>query len=239
LLAEALLRQFDLGGDILVSASSGVGALIATPVDEGDGAYPCGTSSAVALLAKLGRVDRERPYADIAARFASRASRHPESWPSLLAAVATYYPSAGANSPHDSTTGPKEQPTGETARHVHASATSRWFGSQREVVITLDIERGYHINANPASFDFLIPTSVTFNDVQPVEVRYPVPKLFRPSFAPDTLNVYEGTVQLLAKLDSGTLNGVRRLSLTVNTQACTETVCLPPSRIPLTIRMAP
>jgi hypothetical protein len=118
---------------------------------------------------------------------------------------------------------------------VRASATSRSSGSHREIVITLEIEQGYHINANPASFDFLIPTSVTFADVRPVEVRYPAPKLFKPSFTPDTLNVYEGTVQLVAKLEDGALNGLRALRAAVNAQACTETVCLPPSRIPLTI----
>ena len=109
------------------------------------------------------------------------------------------------------------------------------IGSYREVVITLEIEPGYHINANPASFDFLIPTSVTFADVHPMEVRYPAPTSFKPTFAPDTLNVYEGTVQLVAKLEEGALDGLHALSATVNAQACTETVCLPPIRIALTI----
>ena len=128
-----------------------------------------------------------------------------------------------------------DQPASETARHVRASATSRSSGSHREIVITLDIESGYHINANPASFDFLIPTSVTFGDVHPIEVRYPAPTSFKPSFAPDTLNVYEGKVQLVAKLADGAVDGLRELSATVNAQACTEAVCLPPSRIVLAI----
>ena len=130
-----------------------------------------------------------------------------------------------------------DQPASETARHVRASATSRSLGSYREIVITLDIELGYHVNANPASFDFLIPTSVTFGAVRPMEVRYPAPTSFKPSFAPDTLNVYEGTVQLVAKLEDGALDGLHALSATVNAQACTEAVCLPPSRIVLTIRL--
>ena len=40
-------------------------------------------------------------------------------------------------------------------------------------------------------------------DYQVVEVRYPAPTSFKPSFAPDTLNVYEGKVQLVAKLADG------------------------------------
>ena len=236
LLADALLRQFDADGSGVLLSASGSDRLIVVPVEEGDGAYPSGTSAAVELLARLGRADGHRRYADAAARVARQASSHPELWPTLVAAVGAHDLSEAMSSPpSDSAATLGEQSSGETARHVRASATSRSSGNHREIVITLDIEQGYHINANPASFDFLIPTSVTFADVRPVEVRYPAPKLFKPSFAPDTLNVYEGTVQLVAKLENGALNGLRALSAAINTQACTETMCLPPSRIPLTI----
>ena len=238
LLARALLQQFDSDqSDALVQVARS-DALIAAPVEEGDGAYPSGTSSAVTLLVRLGRTGGGRRYADAAARMASLASSRPESWPTLVAAVAIgTHDLAAEGTSHDVAATPEEQPPGETARHVHVSATSRSSGSHREIVITLNIEQGYHVNANPASFDFLIPTSVAFPDVQPVEVQYPAPKAFKPRFAPDTLNVYEGTVQLVAKLEGANLNGLRTLSGIVNTQACTETVCLPPSRIPLTIRV--
>jgi hypothetical protein len=169
----------------------------------------------------------DRPYADAATRIARQVSDHPEQWPTLVAAVSVT--DLGLEGPG------ADQLASETARHVRASATSRSLGTYREVVITLQIEPGYHINANPASFDFLIPTSVTFADVHPMEVHYPTPTPFKPSFAPDTLNVYEGTVQLVAKLEDGTLVGLQALSATVNAQACTESVCLPPARIALTV----
>jgi len=232
LLADALLRQFDTGSTRVLVSVSGADVLIAVPVEEGDGAYPSGTSAAVELLVRLGRADGGQRHADAAARIAHQASSHPELWPTLVAAIGTHDLSAATSSSFGPAAKLEEQPSGETALHVHASATSRSSG---EIVITLDIEQGYHINANPASFDFLIPTSVTFADVRAVEVHYPAPKLFKPSFAPDALSVYEGTVQLVAKLEDGTLNGMRTLSAAINTQACTETVCLPPSRIPLTI----
>jgi hypothetical protein len=82
-----------------------------------------------------------------------------------------------------------------------------------------------------------VVAGVPFADVHPMEVRYPAPTSFKPSFAPDTLNVYEGTVQLVAMLEDGALDGLHALSATVNAQACTEAVCLPPSRIVLTIRL--
>jgi uncharacterized protein YyaL (SSP411 family) len=228
-LADALLRRFDANGDGVLTSTSEGDTLIVAPVEEGDGAYPSGTSAAVDLLARLGRATNDQRYADAAARLARQASDHPEQWPALVAA-------ASANDLGREASG-TDQPASETARHVRASATSRSSGRYREIVITLDIEPGYHVNANPASFDFLIATSVTFGDVHPMEVRYPAPTSFKPSFAPDTLNVYEGTVQLVAKLDDGEINGLHALSAAVNTQACTETVCLPPARIVLTIRL--
>ncbi len=235
-LADAMLRRFDADGKGVLVSAAGTDTLIVLPLEEGDGPYPAGTSAAVDLLARLGWATDRQQYADAAARIARRASGHPEQWPTLVAAVNTHaLGPATRPAPPDAAAVQVEQPPGETARHVRASAAVRSSGRYREIVITLDIERGYHINANPASFDFLIPTSVTFAEVHPVEVRYPTPKLFRSSFAPDALKVYEGTVQVVAKLEDSALNGLRALRAAVSTQACTETVCLPPSRIPLTI----
>jgi uncharacterized protein YyaL (SSP411 family) len=226
-LADALLRRFDANGNSMLKSTSDGDALIVALVEEGDGPYPAGASAAVDLFARLGRVASDQRYVDAATRFARQANDHPEQWPTLVAAVS-------ANNLGREASG-MDQPTSETARHVRASATSRSSESYREIVITLDIESGYHINANPASFDFLIPTSVTFGNVRPVEVRYPAPTSFKPSFAPDTLNVYEGKVQLVAKLADGAVDGLSELNATINAQACTEAVCLPPSRIVLAI----
>ena len=41
----------------------------------------------------------------------------------------------------------------ETSDHVHASAVVRAGVNDDEIVVTLQIDDGYHVNANPASFD--------------------------------------------------------------------------------------
>ena len=234
-LTDALLRRFDSdGGGVLMSASDG-GTLIIAPIEDGDGAYPSGTSAAVDLVLRLGRATGDRQYTAAAAQIARQASGHPEQWPTLVAAVSA--DNLGIAALRESSPAEMERPVGETARHVTVSATTRSTGAYREIIITLNIERGYHINANPASFDFLIPTSVTFTGVLPMEIRYPAPTSFKPSFAPDTLNVYEGRVQLVARLEDDALDGLHALDATINAQACTEAVCLPPSRIVLMIRL--
>jgi hypothetical protein len=108
-------------------------------------------------------------------------------------------------------------------------------GRTASVVVTLDIERGFHVNANPASFDFLVPTSLDIIGAHALEVRYPKGLPFKSEFAPDTLSVYEGSVRIVARLDAGALDPRQPLRVTVSTQACTQTVCLPPAKIPLTI----
>jgi hypothetical protein len=40
---------------------------------------------------------------------------------------------------------------------------------------------------------------------------------------------------VVAKLEDSARTGLQSLSAAVDTQACTESMCLPPSRIPLTI----
>jgi len=237
-LADAMLRRFDSDRKGLLPLAAAGEALIVVPLEEGDGAYPSGTSAAAGLLVRLGQATGRAQYTEAAARIAARAERRPEQWPALVAAVGmrglgdtTNQASASA------TSSAAKQASGETARHVRVSAASRTSGGRPEIVVTLDIERGYHVNANPATFDFLIPTRVSFAEVRAVEVRYPAPKSFKSSFAPDVLSVYEGTVQVVAELEDGALDNRRELSATVDAQACTETVCLPPARIVLTIRL--
>jgi len=60
--------------------------------------------------------------------------------------------------------------------------------------------------------------------------------LLKSSFAPEPLHVYEGTVKLVAEFDKGSFKRGQAIKAILHTQACTESVCLPPSQIPLVIR---
>jgi DsbC/DsbD-like thiol-disulfide interchange protein len=95
------------------------------------------------------------------------------------------------------------------------------------------VEDKFHINANPASFDFLIPTSVEFNGVKPTKVEYPKPIRFTAKFAPEGLDVYEGSVAIVAKFPKGSLGKINSFRGAVTAQACTNQICLPPSTLPI------
>ena len=106
-----------------------------------------------------------------------------------------------------------------------------------EIIVTLQIAPGYHVNANPASFDYLIPTTLRLPGLPGARMQYPSGALLKAKFAPEGIRVYSDTVELVAQLAKGSLAHAAALRATVDAQACTDSVCLPPSQIPLTVRM--
>ena len=110
-------------------------------------------------------------------------------------------------------------------QHVNVSA-SRVRPGAAELIVELKIDKGWHINANPASDKFLIPTSVQLDgDAELASVRYPPGKLFATSFGGE-LSVYEGTVAIPVATRGP---GAAADRLVVRYQACTAKRCLRPS----------
>jgi hypothetical protein len=114
-----------------------------------------------------------------------------------------------------------------TEDHVHVSAR-RESPASDAIVIALQIDPGYHVNANPASNEYLIPTSVAFSGSAPERVVYPPARHFKPAFADKPIDVYEGAVVITATFAPGALDRAHDLDFTVTAQACTERICLPP-----------
>lgn len=114
-----------------------------------------------------------------------------------------------------------------------------------EAIIRLSIDDGYHVNANPATFPYLIPTELV---VPPADgltagsVSYPAALKKKFEFAGDELAVYEGQVELKTTLQAAASapKGERSISATLRVQACNNQVCYPPGsinlQIPLSIR---
>lgn len=122
---------------------------------------------------------------------------------------------------------------GDTADHVRIKTVNRDSKDENRVIVTVEIDPGFHINANPASLDYLIPTTLNITNQAPRRVIYPPPILFKPKFADEALEVYEGTVQIAAEFPQGLLRQVSSLFGTVTAQACTEAICLPPAALSL------
>ena len=77
-------------------------------------------------------------------------------------------------------------------------------GKQIDVEIQVKIAKGWHINANPAGQDNLIPTTITVTEDAPIEisqVQYPKGKSVVFEFSPEAVNVYEGTFTIPLKIN--------------------------------------
>ena len=117
-------------------------------------------------------------------------------------------------------------------------------GETFQVAARLKVDDGWHINANPASFDFLIPTTLEVNSDLPVEVLgidYPPSTQFKSAFVEQSISVYAGDVVVRAtlRLDGKAPSASQgRLELKLRYQACDESHCLAPAEVILPLEVA-
>jgi uncharacterized protein YyaL (SSP411 family) len=226
-LASVILARF-MKSDALLVTSTADANLIAPAIDFEDHEIPSGTSTAYALLAQLGKADPH--YAEAAtkilARMADQIAAAPVNWASLTAYAALHGPSAGTNS----------KGVLDSAAHVKATAKGASLGDHDEILVALTIDPDYHLNANPASSDYLIPTAITIPSVSDAKVSYPAGRVFKPKFSPEGVAVYEGSVEIRAELPKGGLVSAVREPLQIQVQACTTQICLPPATLNVSVR---
>lgn len=111
-------------------------------------------------------------------------------------------------------------------------------GGSATVGVGLSIAEGYHVQANPAADEFLIPLELHLDETEGLELHapaYPAPGKFRLEGSDRDLLTYEGlvevTVRLVATGSGGP--GKRLVSGRVRYQACNARRCLPPASVPV------
>jgi len=117
----------------------------------------------------------------------------------------------------------------ETKAFVKVSASEpKREGNSLTVTAMLDIAEDWHINANPASLDFLLPTSVDVRENSgTAEVKALYPEACVMTAPLGDIKIYKGKVSIPVQV---TLSGsTENLRLLVRAQACKDTICLTPS----------
>jgi len=241
LLANSILERF-VRTDGAVSTTSDEKDLLIPIADDGDAETPSGTSMAIDLLLRLHEASAESRYLEAVTAAVTRLSGqfqdHPESWAASVATLNRHrlpLGSAGATAtnspPTPSATDGIHVPV--TADHVGVTASAISVPDEDEVLVTIKVDDRFHINANPASFDFLIPTTVEFKGIKPKKLEYPKSTRFTAEFVREGLDVYEGSVAVVARFPKGSLNENSSIEGAVTVQACTNRICLPPSTLPI------
>jgi len=113
-------------------------------------------------------------------------------------------------------------------------------GSSAELAIPVSIQPGYHVNANPATFDYLIATEMTVDKSEGLTFGkpvYPASEKRKFQFAEQPLAVYEGNIHIKLPLQaaSNVAKGTRSLAVRLRVQAFDEEKCFPPD----TLKAAP
>ena len=149
---------------------------------------------------------------------------------------------ACAKAPTNNTTNANEPPAINSVDVVKANPQGVTIaaGESGEAVVKLQITNGYHVNANPPTFSYLIPTQLELAPADGITVEfvtYPDALTKKFSFSEKPLAVYEGETTLKARLkaDKTTKPGTHNLSAKLRVQACDDKVCYAPGTIDLVV----
>ena len=113
-------------------------------------------------------------------------------------------------------------------------------GGSAEASVTLLIQSGYHVNANPPSFPYLRATEITLQPGDGLSVgfiTYPTALKKKFSFDDQPLAVYEGNavVKVMLKATASATKGQRSLPAKIQIQACDDQVCYAPGTLELSL----
>jgi uncharacterized protein len=109
-------------------------------------------------------------------------------------------------------------------------------GGKCFVAVELQIKFGWHINANPSSPDFLVPTALSLKTKQKIKltrVKYPEHHELKVDGSDQPYHVYDGKVLLygLLEIDESETAENAEMEFHVKFQGCNENECLPPDLI--------
>jgi thiol:disulfide interchange protein DsbD len=127
--------------------------------------------------------------------------------------------------------------------HVFVSLEPVPRENEFEAAIVVDIQRGYHMNSHKPNDPYSIPTTVTPALPAGIELRdtaYPNGRLEKFSFSSKEMDVYSGSVTLKLKLTAraDAALGEMTIPVTLRYQACNDTACLPPVKVPVNVKFA-
>ncbi|OYT74056.1 MAG: hypothetical protein CFK48_00235 [Armatimonadetes bacterium CP1_7O] len=110
-------------------------------------------------------------------------------------------------------------------------------------VVLMQIDPPYHVNANPASEDYLIPTELKIEagkGYRVGKIQYPKPKEKAFAFSEGKpIKILEGRTPLKfqIKLDKNVPKHPMTIKATLRYQACDDNACYPPRTVPIEIEI--
>jgi len=124
--------------------------------------------------------------------------------------------------------------------HVSVAPVQVAAGGSAEAKLELTITSPWHINANPPSPDYMIPTQATLpaaSGITPGKAVYPAAHQLKVDFDDKPLAVYDkaATITLPLRAAADAASGAHVLKGTLRFQSCNDQVCLAPTSIPFQV----
>jgi uncharacterized protein len=215
--------------------------LFARAKDQYDGAQPSGNSLAARNLVRLWQKTGEDHYRALAEKtfkaFAATLRINGQSLTTMAEALSMYLDAQESRKPSPA---PKElggQPGGpqrsDSVVKVKATAEKPTADGKQAVTVTLTIDKGWHVYANPVGPEDLVAaqTTVAVSKTKPEDVQVEYPK---GTEVEDNVvgkyRMYEGTVTIKATVRRGK-EETGPLEVAVKFQACTKQQCLLPATV--------
>jgi hypothetical protein len=134
---------------------------------------------------------------------------------------------------------PDPSQKGKEPKRVTAKVYPRYDklprGEKCLFAIELNVQAGWHINANKPNPDFLIPTEIKLKTEPKVKIKltrvaYPKHKLHTMQQEPEPYHVYDGKVMIycLLEIDAQELSENANLKFHIRYQACNDDQCEKP-----------
>jgi DsbC/DsbD-like thiol-disulfide interchange protein len=162
----------------------------------------------------------------------------------LLACVAgDLAPNASSSAAAQSSTDAPATPAAIVKPRAFVSLSPIPRGKEFQIAVAVDIAHGYHMNSNHPTDKYLIPTTLTPKlpaGFELLDTIYPAGRVEKCQFSPDKgLDVYSGSVTLKLRLiaHNDAPIGAVTFPLTLRYQACNDTTCLPPVKVPVDVRV--
>lgn len=143
--------------------------------------------------------------------------------------------------PFASQADPAHDPAG-VVRFSGAEPCSLSAGSTDSLTVAFEINEGFHIQANPASDEFLIAANLRIEAHEALQAsvpRYPAPERHALEGTDMVLKTYSGSIAIpvVLRAEPGAEPGLYSLDGELNYQACDARRCLAPRSIPLTLQV--
>lgn len=115
-------------------------------------------------------------------------------------------------------------------------------GGSADATVQVQVANGYHINANPPTYSYLMATELNVEPGEGITAGkpvYPPPVSKKFPFAEKPLAVYEGNPSIKVPLSAAdsAAKGAHALRAKLRVQACDDKACYPPGTLDATIQM--